>query len=131
MLSGLLNLLRIPHFGQSLELNAVVKVLLSCVHEGYLWLDRKIDLNVDVIHCIIDLSKVGTKPFSHFVSKNLDLKISMKLTRDHNLTKGMRAYDAKDIQDQALRFIVQLLAGQVLRKFQPNEVPPRAIDLET
>lgn len=58
-LSGLLNLLRILHFGRSPELNAVVKVFLSCVHEGYLRLDGKIDLNVDVIHRITGLGKVG------------------------------------------------------------------------
>ena len=50
----------------------VVKVLLSCDHEGYLWLDKKIDLNVDVIHWITRLSKVGIDPFVHFIGKNLD-----------------------------------------------------------
>ena len=100
--SGLLNLLIILHFGQSLELNAVVKVLLSCVHEGYLWLDRKIDLNVDVIHRIIVLSKVGRDPGAHFIGKNLDWKLVAKIMKEHNITKGMRAYDSVDIQDQAL-----------------------------
>ena len=47
-LPGLLNLLHISHFARNRELNAVVKVLLSYVHDGYLWLDHKIDLNVDV-----------------------------------------------------------------------------------
>jgi hypothetical protein len=69
---GLLNLLRIPHFACSPKLNAVVKVLLSCIYDGYLWLDRKIDVNVDVIHRITGLSKVGVDPVLHFVDKNLD-----------------------------------------------------------
>ena len=102
MSSGLLNLLRILHFGQSLELNAVVKVLLSCIHEGYLWLDRKIDLNVDVIHRITGLSKVGGDLGVHFVGKNLDRKLAAKIMKEHKVTKGMRAYDFVDIQDQAL-----------------------------
>ena len=50
-------------------------------------------------------------PYVHFVDKNLDQKRSAKLTKEHNLSKGTRAYDAVDIQDQALRFIVQLLVG--------------------
>ena len=33
--SGLLNLLHIPQFGHSNEINVVVKVLLSCVHGGH------------------------------------------------------------------------------------------------
>ena len=35
-LSGLLNLLRLPHFGWGAEVNAMVHILLSCVHGGYL-----------------------------------------------------------------------------------------------
>lgn len=37
--SGILNLLEVPQFGRSLEINACVKLLLSCVHGGTLWLD--------------------------------------------------------------------------------------------
>ena len=83
-------------------MNAVVKVLLSCVHEGYLWLDRKIDLNVDVIYRIIGLSKVGGDPGVHFIGKNLDRNLAAKIMKEHNVTKGMRAYDSVDIQDQVL-----------------------------
>lgn len=100
--SGLLNLQRIPHFTRSPELNAIVKVLLSCVHDGYFWLDQKIDLNVDVIHQIIRLIKVGVDPYVRFVDKNLGQKLSAKLTKEHNLSKGTRAYDVLDFQDQAL-----------------------------
>lgn len=91
--SGLLNLLRIPHFGNILELNAVVKVLMSCVHDGYLWLDYKIDLNMDAIHHIIGLSKVGADPTVHFMGKNLNRKLVAKLMKEFNLFKGGRAYD--------------------------------------
>ena len=110
---GLLDLLQIPHFKRSRELKAVVKVLLSCVHDGYFWLDRKIDLNVDAIHRITCLSKVGVDPF---VGKNLYRKIDAKLTKDFNLSKRTKAYGATDIQDQELRFTVQLLARRVLKK---------------
>ena len=79
--SGLLNLLCIPHFAHSPKFNAVVKVFLSCVHDGYLWLDNKIDLNMDVIHKINGLSKVGVDLALHFMGKNLDRKLSAKLTK--------------------------------------------------
>lgn len=41
----------------------------------------------------------------------------------------MRAYDSVDIEDHTLRFTVQLLAGRVLRKCRPNEVPAGVVDL--
>jgi hypothetical protein len=46
--SGLLNLLQILHFGRSNEIDAVVKILLSCVHGGHLWLDRRVDITIDL-----------------------------------------------------------------------------------
>lgn len=100
--SGLLNLLKISHFGRSPELNAVMKTLLLYVHEGYLWMDRKIDLNVDVIRRITGLSKARSDPKAHFVGKSLDWKLATKMKMEHKVTKGMRAYDSADIQDHAL-----------------------------
>lgn len=113
----------------SLELNVVVKVLLSSIHDGYLLLDYKINVNVDVIHHIIGLRKVGVDPSSHFVGKNLDRKLATKLTKEFQLSKGGQAYDAEDIKDDVLRFTVQLLAGHVLRKCRPTKVPTTAVDL--
>ena len=81
------------------------------MHDGNFWLDRKIDLNVDVIHRITGLSKVGMDPSAHFIDKNLDRKLDVKLTKEFNLSKGTKAYDVIDIQDQALRFTIQLLVG--------------------
>ena len=83
--SGFLNVMRIPHFDRSPKLDVIVKVLLSCMHDGFFWLDKKIDLNVDVIQRITVLSKVGTDPFVHFVGKNLDRKLATKLTKEFKL----------------------------------------------
>ena len=68
--SGLLNLLQIPHFGHSHEINAVIKVLLSCVHEGHIWLDHKVDIIIDLIHWIMGLSKTSVDPATHFIKKD-------------------------------------------------------------
>jgi hypothetical protein len=38
-------------------------------------------------------------------------------------------YDTAEIEDKALRFIVQLLARRVLRKCRPTEVPAAAVEL--
>lgn len=128
--SGFLKLLRIPHFDRSPEVNGVLKLLLSCIHDGYLWLEVKIDLNIDVIHRFTGLSKVGNDPGTHFAGKKLDHKLAAKLNKELKLAKGTRAYDSADIQDHALWFTVQLLARPILRKCIPNEVTVGAIDLE-
>ena len=67
---GLLNLLQILHFGHSNEINTVVKVLLSRIHEGQLWLDCRVYITIDLIHRIIGLSKSDVDPATHFVGKD-------------------------------------------------------------
>jgi hypothetical protein len=43
--STILNVMKIPHFDRHQEVNACVKLLLSCYHGGYLWLDRRITVD--------------------------------------------------------------------------------------
>jgi hypothetical protein len=53
--AGLLNLFDIPHFGHNNKVNACVKLLLSCMHGGYMWMDRPISIDMDLIARIIGL----------------------------------------------------------------------------
>lgn len=76
--------------------------MLSYVHNGYLWLESKINLYIDAFHRITGLSKVGNDPNVNFVVKKLDRKVAMKLTQQLKLKKGTRAYDSVDIEDCAL-----------------------------
>jgi hypothetical protein len=45
--SMILNVMKIPHFGIHQEVNVCVKILLSCYHGGYLWLDRCITMDLN------------------------------------------------------------------------------------
>jgi hypothetical protein len=60
--STVLNVMKIPHFGCHQEVNACVKILLSCYHGGYLWLDQRITMDMTLIHHIIGLSVKGPDP---------------------------------------------------------------------
>lgn len=66
---------------------------------------------IDLIHQITGSSKIGADPTTHFVEKDQDRKIATKLINKYNLTRGGRAYDVTQIEDKALRFIIQLLVG--------------------
>jgi hypothetical protein len=50
--SMILNVMKIPHFGRHQEVNTCVKILLSCYHGGYLWLDRCMTVDLALIHLI-------------------------------------------------------------------------------
>jgi hypothetical protein len=60
--STILNVMNIPHFGCHQEVNACVKLFLSCYHGGYLWLDKRITVVLMLIHQITGLSLKGPDP---------------------------------------------------------------------
>ena len=54
--SMILNVMKIPHFDRHKEVNACVKLLLSCYHGGYLWVGKHVTVDPTLIHIIIGLS---------------------------------------------------------------------------
>jgi hypothetical protein len=52
--------------------NACVKLLLSCYHGGYLWLDRCITVDPTLIHRITGLSMQGPDPHEFYPGKATD-----------------------------------------------------------
>jgi hypothetical protein len=74
--SMILNVMKIPHFGRHQEVKACVKILLSCYHGGYLWLDRCMILDVELIHMITGFSMQGPKPHHFYPGKTLDRSLA-------------------------------------------------------
>ena len=87
------------------------------------------DLNVHLIHRITGLSKRGSDPAKHFFGKELDRQTVERMKCLYNLQKGGRAFDSMIIEDDTVRFTVQLLAGCLLRTCRPTEVPATVVDL--
>jgi hypothetical protein len=55
MMSTILNIMNLCHFGRYQEVNMFVKLLLSCYHGGNLWLDRLVTMDPMLIHMITEL----------------------------------------------------------------------------
>jgi hypothetical protein len=62
MQSTLINTMNIMHFGRHQEVNACVKLLLSCYHGRYLWLNHCIIVDPALINRITGLSMQGPDP---------------------------------------------------------------------
>ena len=60
----LVNLLDMPHFGRSKEVNTYVRQLLVCFHGGFMWIDKPYSINVELIALITG--------FPSALSKQLD-----------------------------------------------------------
>jgi hypothetical protein len=64
--------MRIPHFGKHQEVNACVKLLLSCYHGSYLWLNRHITVDLMLINRIMGLSMKGPDTHDFYPGKAMD-----------------------------------------------------------
>jgi hypothetical protein len=72
----ILNIMKIPHFGRHQEVNTCIKLLLSCYHGRYLWLDRCITVDPMLIHLITGLSMQGPEPHKFYLGKTSDLSLA-------------------------------------------------------
>jgi hypothetical protein len=77
--------MKITHFGRHQEVNVCVKLLLSCYHGGYLWLNRRITLDSNLINRITGLSMQGPDPHDFYPGKTIDRALTqiIKDTYDH------------------------------------------------
>ncbi len=69
----------------------MVRVLLSCVNGGYLWLSSRVDLNVDLIHRITGLSKHGQDPKIQIARKAKDTRLTLEQVQRYQLQRRGRA----------------------------------------
>jgi hypothetical protein len=96
--STLLNVMKIPHFGRHQEVNAYVKLLLSCYHGGYLWLDHRITVDPTLIHRITRLSMQGPNPQDFYPGKSIDHALAQKIKDTYgDFKKGTRGYNVASI----------------------------------
>ena len=121
--STLLNVMKIPHFGRHQEVNAYVKLLLSCYHGGYLWLDHRITVNLTLIHRITGLSMQGPDQQEFYLGKNTYRALAKKIKDTYDdVEKGTRGYKVASIQNGIVHLAFQLIAINLVRKNRPTWV---------
>jgi hypothetical protein len=119
--STILNMMKIPHFGRHQEVNACIKLLLSCYHKGYLWLDRCFTMDLALIHLITGLSMQGPDPQQFYPGKTSDRSLAQGIKEDYgNVENGKRGYKVASIQDGTVCLDCQLIARNIIRKNRPT-----------
>jgi hypothetical protein len=88
--STLLNVMNIPHFGRHQEVNGYVNLLLSCYHGENQWLDRRITVDLTMIHRITGLSMQGPDPQEFYPGKASDRTLAQRIKDTYNdVEKGI------------------------------------------
>jgi hypothetical protein len=96
--STILNVMKTPHFDRHQEVNVCVKILLSCYHHGYLWLDRCIIVDLVLIHQITGLSMQGPDPQNFYPRKVVDLALAQFIKENFDdVEKGKQGYKVASI----------------------------------
>jgi hypothetical protein len=117
----ILNVMNIRHFKIHQEVNMCVKLLLSCYHGVYIWLDRRITVDPTLIHQIIGLSMQGPDPQDFYLGKAADRTLAqcIKDTYD-DVEKGKQGYKVAFIQNSVVLLVFQLIAGRIVRENKPT-----------
>jgi hypothetical protein len=101
--SMILNVMKIPHFGRHQEVNSCIKLLLSCYHGRYLWLDRCVTMDPALIHLVTGLSMQGPDPQQLYPGKAADSSLAQCIKEDYDdVEKGKSGYKVASIQDGAV-----------------------------
>jgi hypothetical protein len=122
--------MKIPHFGRHQEVNVCVKLLLSCYHVDYLWLDRLIIVDPTLIYWITGLSMQGLDPQDFYLGKATDCALEQRIKDTYgDVENEMRGYKVASIQNGIVRLTCQLIAGKMVRKNRPTQVTGFVVDL--
>jgi hypothetical protein len=128
--STMLNVMKIPHFGPRQEVNACVKILLSCYHGGYRWLDRRITVDLAPIHQITGLIVKGPDPQQFYLGKASNCSLAQCIKEAYGEDeKGKRGYKVASIQDGVMCLAFQLIASNIVTKNHPTQVTGFVVDL--
>ena len=88
-----------PHFGCTTEVDACVKQLLVCFHGGFLWHDRKILVDIELIASITGLPLAGVDLASFFTGKDKDTTLVKIMKEKYNLLRDTRGFNISSINN--------------------------------
>ena len=80
--SGLLGITHMPHFGHSIEENIFVRQIFSRFHGGYLWLDEKVPVMIDLIPQITQLPMAWVDLLHYLNDKDNDNQLTTMLGKE-------------------------------------------------
>jgi hypothetical protein len=122
--------MKIPHFGRHQEVNAYVKLLLSCYHGGYLWLNHYIVVDFTLINWITGLTMQGPDPQDFYLEKSMDRTLAQRIKDTYgDVEKGMQGYKVASIYNGTVCLTCQMIAWKLVRKNRPTQVTSFVVNL--
>ena len=97
--SRLLNLLRMPHFRHYNITDWLARQLLALIHDGCLWIQDRIPIDVVLVHQITGLPMSGPNPLE-CVGKKYEVETPEFVCQKYHVDCNTRGFIIKTISDQ-------------------------------
>jgi hypothetical protein len=88
--TGILGLLKLPHFVRGQYATACVKQLLEVMHGGDIWLDKPIPITVELIAQITGLPSRGMDPGLILDDKSKEKALAEEMKKKYGTSRGTR-----------------------------------------
>jgi hypothetical protein len=122
-----MNLLDISHFGRSKKVGLCVKQLLAWIHGSVLWMNRPVQLDVEMIAKVTRLPTIDAQPEECLDKRASEKEIVELVKAQFGTSRGNEGIVLKDIDDNATRFANKLMDFKLLRKYRKEEAPAGVI----
>jgi hypothetical protein len=116
----IMNLFDILHFGHGKN---YVKQLVSQVHGDIIWMDRMVQLDVELISKITGLHILGAQPKEYLDNKVGEKEIVELVKGQLSTIRGNKGIVLKDINGNVTIFKRNSMSCKMLRKIRKEETP--------
>jgi hypothetical protein len=93
-----------------------MKKLLARVHGGFLWMERPVPIDVDLIANITGLPTDGVNPEQYLDEKMKEKTIAEEVKSQFGTDRGNKGMIIKNINDPTTRFMTNMMDCKLLRK---------------
>jgi hypothetical protein len=128
---GILDLLDLLYFGRGQYTNGCVKQLMAVTHDGDIWLDKLVSIDIELIAHIIGLSSRGMDPMQFLDNKKKEKALVEDMKKKYCTDRGMRGIVIKRINDVTTQMAAKILACKMLRKCHREEVSTGVVIVAT
>jgi hypothetical protein len=120
--TGILGLLKLPHFGRGQYTMTCIKQLLAIMHGGGIWLDKPVPITVELITQITRLPTRGMDPALILDDKSKEKTLAEEMKNKYGTDRGTRGIIIKWINNASTQLGAKILACKLLRKCRKEEV---------
>jgi hypothetical protein len=123
----ILDLLDLPYFGRGQYVNNCVKKLMAITHGIYLWMEKNVSIDVELIAHITGFPSWGEDPTQFLEEKTKEKTLDEEMKNKYGTERGLHGIIIGCISDAMTTMDINTMACKILRKCCKEEVLTRVV----